>query len=471
MKAARPTRSIWTPELVVLAALAGLTRFWNLFTPNVVAFDEMHFEHHAGHYLAGTHYFDVHPPLGKLLFAAEAKFFGISSATLLAGEPAVALRVLPACFGALIVPLIYVLCRQLGAARRVAALASFAILCENALLVDSRFSLLEPFIIGFGLSAIVLYLAAARATGFSHWLGLAASALMAGCALSVKWTGLSALGIILSAWALDVVLSARRADQWRRVAIEGLVLVGIPIAVYVSVFAVHFHVLRRTGIDDAVMSAQFRATMVGGPMYNPAVHMSLFAKLSDVHKAISRGNSALEGITHAAASPWYTWPIMKHPIGLWEGADAQRPAMVILLGNPVLWWGSGIAVLVAGVLFASRRRQWGEHRYALAFLLGAFLLNFLPFIAIRRVMYIYHYLYALLFLITLAIMSLGVIAGWNDPDDGSIWRFSSRASASWYWGVAAMVLLGFLYFAPFSYGWSLTPTGYDARFWILHPHF
>ena len=54
----------------------------------------------------------------------------------------------------------------------------------------------------------------------------------------------------------------------------------------------------------------------------------------------------------------------------------------------------------------------------IAFLLGGFLLNFLPFIAIRRVMYLYHYLFALVWLMLLAVMSLGALGctasrGWN----------------------------------------------------------
>ena len=462
-------RSIWTPELVVLTALAGLTRLWHLFTPNVVVFDELHFERHAGHYLAGTHYFDVHPPLGKLLFAAEAKLFGISASTLLAGEPAVSLRVLPAVLGALFVPLIYVLCRQLGAARRVALLASFAILCENALLVDVRFSFLESFLMCFGLSAIVLYLAARTAGGATRWMLLAMSALLAGSAISVKWTGASALGMILVTWLFDARASTAGI---RRIAAEGLLLVGIPIIVYVSVFAVHFRLLRQTGVDDGIMSAQFRATLAGSPVYDPAIRMSLSAKLADVHAAMGRANYSFEGLTHAASSPWYTWPIMKHPIELWENSD-RRPAMIILLGNPVVWWGGGIAVLIAAAMFARQpgRMGGGRDRFALAFPLGGFLFNFLPFIAIRRLMFIYHYLFALMFLVMLATLSLGALARWNEPDDAALFRFSSPRSAWLYWGVGAAMLAGFLYFAPFSYGWSLSPSARDARFWILHPHF
>ena len=91
------------PELIVLAVAAAFTRFWRLFTPRAVVFDEMHYKHHAGHYLAGTHYFDVHPPLAKLLYALVAKLAGVPAETLLGDSPVVVLRVLPAAAGTLIV--------------------------------------------------------------------------------------------------------------------------------------------------------------------------------------------------------------------------------------------------------------------------------------------------------------------------------------------------------------------------------
>ena len=462
---ARFTRA--RPELLILSAVSALLHFWHLFTPNAVVWDEIHFERHAGHYLAGTFYFDVHPPLGKLLYAAEAHLFGMSAPTLLAGAPAVPLRLLPALLGTLIVPLVYLLLRQLGAARRVATLGAFVVLCENALLVDTRIALLEPYIISFGLLAITLFFAAARRETGWRWAFLTASAVMAGCAISVKWTGASALGVILATWLIQTV--SARPPLWRAVG-ELVLLVAIPIIVYVGAFAIHFDLLRHIGVDQAAMSGQFRATLVGSASFDPAARMSLLAKMKDVHAAMARGNRTLEFVTHLASSPWYTWPIMKHPILLWQtGENTDHRSALILLGNPVVWWGSLASVLVLSVAFGLRWLSLNDHRFALAFLLGGFLLNYLPFIAIRRVMYLYHYLFALVWLILLAVMALGVALRWNDPPDDVLWRFPTRRSAIAYWGTAAIVLVGFLYFSPFTFGWPISAWSYDARFWVLHP--
>jgi dolichyl-phosphate-mannose--protein O-mannosyl transferase len=112
------------------------------------------------------------------------------------------------------------------------------------------------------------------------------------------------------------------------------------------------------------------------------------------------------------------------------------------------------------------------HGFAIAFLLGGFLLNFLPFIAIRRVMYLYHYFFALVWLVLLAVMSLGVAAGWNDGEDDALWSFPTARSRVAYWTVAAVVLIGLVYFSPFTFGLPLSAWSYDAASrWVLHPQF
>lgn len=440
-------------------------------------FDEVYYERFAGCYLTHRFYFDLHPPLGDLLYGLAAWVLRIPGARLLAGEPAPLLRLLPATFGTLVVPLVYLLLRQLGATRKVAAFAGAMVLLDNALLVESRLILLDGFLIFFGLCALSLYLAgrkrrAARGQGVARMWWLAASALLAGFALSVKWTGASALGIIMAAWFVEAML--RRAPILE-IAREGAVLVLVPAAVYLGAFAIHFALLTHSGPGDRNMSAHFQKQIIGSLQYDPSVHLSFWEKLEEVHHEIRYGNASLDYATNAGASKWYTWPIMKHPMGLWE---APRPfyvvragrRMIILIGNPLVWWGGMIGVLVGIAAFIARRERFsaGGFEYGFLILLWGVVLNFAPFSAIARLMYLYHYLFALVFVISLATYSTGVIAGWMS-DDSRLWRFPSRRSATLYWVILGVVFASFLYFLPFTYGWHMSDRSWDIHFRLLHP--
>jgi len=477
----RSTSVVRAPELWLLTALSAFLHFWRLFTPHAVVFDEYHYERFTGLYLTGQYMFYVHPPLGRLMYVALAKLLGVSSATLLAPAPAPVLRVLPAAFGTVLVPLIYILLRQLAASRRVATLGAIAILLDNALLLIARCILVDIFLIVYGVGAVSCFLAARRRGGAGRWAFLAASALLAGCALSVKWTGASGLGIVLAAWFVDWVPGLLRARRERgarrelgRFVGEGTLLVAVPAAIYLLSFAVHFALLTRTGPGDAMMNVRFLSQLPGSKLYKPdAPKLSYWGKLQVVHHAIRYGNGSLERATHPAASPWYTWPIMKHPIAFWESTTARLPAprSMILLGNPVVWWAGLFGFFGAAAGLALRRRRFARWRYALLLLGGGVLLNFLPFAGIKRLMYLYHYLFALTLLVALAAVVGGIAAGWMDDADAAPWRFGSRRSAGVYVGVVALVLVSFLYFSPFTYGFTLSAAAYDARFWVLHPRF
>jgi len=84
--------------------------------------------------------------------------------------------------------------------------------------------------------------------------------------------------------------------------------------------------------------------------------------------------------------------------------------------------------------------------------------------------YLYHYLFALVFVVALASVMIGVPAGWNGGRD-DFWSFPTRRSAAGYFATLALLLVGFLYFLPFTYGWTMSLASWDAHFWVLHPHF
>ena len=96
----------------VLLTLAIITRTFQIDQPAEVVFDEVHFGGFARKYLRHEFFMDVHPPLGKLIFAgigalynwdAEFKFKEIGD-VFDASVPYIAMRVVPALMSAFMVP-------------------------------------------------------------------------------------------------------------------------------------------------------------------------------------------------------------------------------------------------------------------------------------------------------------------------------------------------------------------------------
>ena len=62
--------------LVVLTYFAAATRYRGLEEPDHVCWDETHFGKHASWYIKNEFFFDVHPPLGKMLIAFVGEITG-----------------------------------------------------------------------------------------------------------------------------------------------------------------------------------------------------------------------------------------------------------------------------------------------------------------------------------------------------------------------------------------------------------
>lgn len=86
-------------------------------------FDEVHFGKFASYYLRGSYFFDVHPPLAKMMLAAMGYFIGydghflfdsIGDSYISNNVPYVGLRSLPAFLGAMTVPVVYLTMREAG---------------------------------------------------------------------------------------------------------------------------------------------------------------------------------------------------------------------------------------------------------------------------------------------------------------------------------------------------------------------
>ena len=124
--------------LLLVTAVAMYTRLRGLDFPSKVVFDEVHFGKFASYYLQHRFFFDVHPPLGKMLIA----LFGWCTATdphykfdtigedYPDGVSFYAMRFALAMFSAMLVPVAYLTVRGFGGSVYAAVLGSSMVAFE-----------------------------------------------------------------------------------------------------------------------------------------------------------------------------------------------------------------------------------------------------------------------------------------------------------------------------------------------------
>lgn len=445
----------WLP----LALIAGglLTRFLFIWWPNEVVFDEVHTGKVVASYFTGRFdFFDVHPPLGKLLIAAALKLRGFEPGFAFATNgqpydssvPYVAFRFLPNLFGALIPVGVWWFTRELNFSRLSAFAAGALLVLDNALLVHSHFAMLDPFMLFFGVTALAAFLRGRKKNYDFKWLSLAG--LLFGLAVSSKWTALAfaAPAMILAGWdMLEHLLYLvrtpptssgkdrnNRAGSFVTVAKLTTGIIFLPLVVYIAVFAVHFKLITRDGQGSAFLP----------PDFNTRSFYSKFTELNKIILTVNANNLA----PHPYSSRPYTWPLMLRTVYYWYKGDGNTVAMIYLLGNPVVWWLSTLFGFLA-VIFWHPRDNPAKKWLPVCLWLAAML----PLLLVRRTLFLYHYFTAL-------IAAVMLLAGWLGDNSG---RFPK---AKILYAVMIIAATLFAYFAPLTYGLPLKPAKAEAMFWL-----
>ncbi len=113
-------------------------------------------------------------------------------------------------------------------------------------------------------------------------------------------------------------------------------------------------------------------------------------------------------IKHSYSSPWWSWPIMAKPIWFYGSkalAAENLTSSIICMGNPLIWWFS-IPALITGIILAIKRKD----RYMVVPILGA-LFQYIPWMVVRRMAFIYHYFSVMPFLIIVMVYLLKIFYG------------------------------------------------------------
>jgi dolichyl-phosphate-mannose-protein mannosyltransferase len=447
----------WLAKNWILAALiagAVVTRFPDLAYPRAIVFDEVYFlKQFAPAYFSHQYYFDIHPPLGKLLIAGWLRLMHVHVADSAAAAPWT-VRLFIACFGIAIVPLVYGITRHLSGSKLAAGLAGLLILLNGAFIVDSRLVLMDSMLVCFGLGSLYAILRWQEKRTFG-WL--LACGLLAGACISIKWTGLTMFSLVLllifyTGWQQTRSRLPKGSYPIGKTTGRVLVVLFIAASVYLGSFWLHFGLLTKSGPGDAFMPADFRQSLVGDPAFEPGAHLSFWKKFTELNKEMYDANATLKA-SAPYGSKWYSWPLETRPVYFWQGAAYANGAQgnIYLMSNPVTWWLSSLSVVAAIVilLIPKLRAAYRNQRFVLFFLLIAYFINWLPFAKISRVMFLYHYLFAVIF----STMILAVLIGCMPADQKQLRRLRMQIAE----GVAAIAVIGFLIYAPDNYGLPISP--------------
>ena len=467
-------------SLIILILLSIGVHFAFFGHPNETVFDEVHFGKFVSAYYTHEYYFDIHPPGGKLIIAGFAKIFNFSPEYSFAqigqafpDNKYLFLRFLPVLAGTLLPIIIFLLACQLGLRRNASFLAGLLIILENALLTQSRYILLDPFLLLFGFTALFFYFKYRPPSRVSSGLipnsyFLIPMAIFSGLAVSIKWTGLSFLAIAGIIEFIHVIKCHAPTIRYWLFAIGKLFIFFfvIPLVVYFSIFIAHFSLLTKSGDGDAFMTPAFQNSLQGSDYANDLQlkPLNTFQKFIELNQEMYTANQTLTA-THPYGSKWYTWPFMIRSIYYWNNANMTNghTERIYLLGNPFIWYLSTIAVfyLLISSLFDFVSTKYKTKKFifpdsSFLILLGGFAINLLPFVGIGRVMFLYHYLTAYIFAILM-------LAYWVDKFK----PHSEKKNLMIVLGLALIAGIFFVYFAPLSYGLDITQDSFTNRLWLL----
>uniref|UniRef100_A0A8D2PJW7 Protein O-mannosyl-transferase 2 n=1 Tax=Zosterops lateralis melanops TaxID=1220523 RepID=A0A8D2PJW7_ZOSLA len=264
-------------------------RLFNLAKVNLESkgWDETHFGKMGSYYINRTFFFDVHPPLGKMLIGLAGYLSGYDG-TFPFQKPGdryeqhnyVGMRGFCAFLGSCLVPFAYLTVLELSKSLPAALLTAFILIFDTGCITLSQYILLDPilmfFLMGAVLSMVKCNSCADRPFSASWWFWLSLTGVSLAGAMGVKFVGLFVvllvgLNTIYDLWDLLGNLSLSLVTFGKHLLARVLCLIVLPLALYMAMFAVHFAVLNRSGPGDGFFSSAFQSQLIGNNLHNVSV--------------------------------------------------------------------------------------------------------------------------------------------------------------------------------------------------------
>ncbi|KAJ3018789.1 UNVERIFIED_CONTAM: hypothetical protein HDU68_010981 [Siphonaria sp. JEL0065] len=264
--------------LIGLTVISLLIRLFKISNPSQVVFDEVHFGGFSTKYINGEFFMDVHPPLGKLMFAATGLLSGSYNSTFSFSKigtdyksshvPYVMMRLLPGTMGALLVPVAYITCRNFELSNVAGMLVAGLLMIENGFVTQSRLILLDSGLLFFtGLTLMF----------WSRFLVLQEAPFSTECTIINLWTLLG---------------DTRRITFLKfmhHFVARATCLILVPLVVYTFWFQIHFWSLPKKGGGSGFMSPEFQVTLRGTGIKDTFIDVGFGSVITLRHHATTGG--------------------------------------------------------------------------------------------------------------------------------------------------------------------------------------
>lgn len=341
--------------LSVVLLFSLFTRFYNLGNPKNEYFDEVYHVFTAKLMLHNDpkawEWWNPHPEG----FAYEwthpplAKL-GMVAGMRVFGENAFGSRSVQALLGVFSIYLVYLITLGLFKDRKMALFAAILLSLEGLFLVMNRIGMNDTYLLFFLLLSFLFFL---KDKYFF-------SALAFGLALASKWSALYFLPILpVSHFVLQ-----------KKIRLSYLWFLVLPLLVYIASYTQMF----TTGHS--------------------------WGQFVEVQKQMWWYHTNLEA-EHAYTSPAWSWPLLLRPIYLYNGVEAGNAVeRIYAFGNPAIFWFGLFSVITTAIF------SFQEKIKKLGLVIFSYLIFFVPWIASPRIMFLYHYLPSIPFLVILSAFVL-----------------------------------------------------------------
>ena len=362
---------------------------------NSTYFDEIYHARTAYEHLHGLSTYEwTHPPLGKVLMMVGIRLFGMTP---------FGWRFMGALMGVLMLPVMYLLAKQLGASTKVSCLAMLLLALDSMHFTQTRIATIDSYAVFWIMLMYLFMFRYVKMNFHRESLGrtlvpLGLCGVTMGVAWATKWIGIYASAglALLFFWSLisrcREYFQARKLEtrpdwvqrHWKNVLVTLLFclvfFVAVPLLIYY--FSYYWQMAPQGGLS--------------------------VKKVWDLQLRIYNYHAGLGGDTHFFRSPWYEWPVIAWPMWYYNGSPflaANQVSSISCMGNPAVWWTGLVAILALSVRVAGRRKAGKTE----ILILAGFLSQYLPWVLVPRSTFIYHYFASVPFIILATVYFLGLL--------------------------------------------------------------